>query len=104
MNIMHRLAAILVSLAAAIIMVTSHIGATAAHSRIARTAEPRPWNEKSAAAYLDRRQAWWMEWPRAKRDHGTFCAWCHTRHLVETEKQLSGRPVYRPIQVGGFHV
>jgi len=22
--------------------------------------------------------AWWMEWPRAQRDHGTFCVSCHT--------------------------
>jgi squalene-hopene/tetraprenyl-beta-curcumene cyclase len=36
------------------------------------------WNQKAAAAYLDQRQSWWMEWPRAARDHGTFCISCHT--------------------------
>lgn len=36
------------------------------------------WDPKAAAAYLDRRQAWWMEWPRAQRDHETFCVSCHT--------------------------
>jgi squalene-hopene/tetraprenyl-beta-curcumene cyclase len=36
------------------------------------------WDPKSAAAYLDRRQDWWMEWPRAQRDHQTFCVSCHT--------------------------
>ena len=36
------------------------------------------WDAKAAAAYLDRRQAWWMEWPRAQRDHDTFCVSCHT--------------------------
>src|SRR6516225_11008150 len=36
------------------------------------------WDPKAAAAYLDRRQSWWMEWPRAQRDHETFCVSCHT--------------------------
>jgi len=36
------------------------------------------WNPKAAAAYLDRRADWWMGWPRAARDHGTFCVSCHT--------------------------
>jgi squalene-hopene/tetraprenyl-beta-curcumene cyclase len=36
------------------------------------------WDQKAAAGYLDRRQDWWMEWPRAKRDHDTFCVSCHT--------------------------
>ena len=36
------------------------------------------WDQKAAAAYLDRRQEWWMEWPRAQRDHQTFCVSCHT--------------------------
>ena len=36
------------------------------------------WDPKAAAAYLDRRQSWWMSWPRAQRDHETFCVSCHT--------------------------
>jgi len=36
------------------------------------------WDPKAAAAYLDRRESWWMEWPRAQRDHETFCVSCHT--------------------------
>lgn len=36
------------------------------------------WDQKAAAAYLDQRQSWWMEWPRAARDHETFCVSCHT--------------------------
>jgi squalene-hopene/tetraprenyl-beta-curcumene cyclase len=36
------------------------------------------WDPKAAAAYLDRRQSWWMEWPTAQRDHETFCVSCHT--------------------------
>jgi squalene-hopene/tetraprenyl-beta-curcumene cyclase len=36
------------------------------------------WSAKAAAAYLDGRAAWWMDWPSAQRDHGTFCVSCHT--------------------------
>ncbi|MGH9344095.1 MAG: hypothetical protein ACRD19_10075 [Terriglobia bacterium] len=36
------------------------------------------WNQKNAAAYLDQREAWWMAWPVAARDHQTFCVSCHT--------------------------
>jgi len=36
------------------------------------------WNPKTAAAYLDHRANWWMEWSGAARDHGTFCISCHT--------------------------
>ena len=36
------------------------------------------WNPRQAAAYLDQREAWWMQWPHAARDHGTFCVSCHT--------------------------
>jgi hypothetical protein len=36
------------------------------------------WSSKAAAAYLDQRMVWWMGWPVAARDHGTFCVSCHT--------------------------
>jgi len=36
------------------------------------------WNAQAAAAYLDARQAWWMSWPNAARDHDTSCVSCHT--------------------------
>ena len=36
------------------------------------------WDQKAAAAYLDQRAGWWMEWPKAARDHQTFCVSCHT--------------------------
>ena len=38
----------------------------------------RSWNRRAAAAYLDRRADWWVEWPGAARDHGTVCVSCHT--------------------------
>ena len=36
------------------------------------------WNQRAAAEYMDRRETWWQEWPKAKRDHGTICISCHT--------------------------
>ena len=36
------------------------------------------WNAKAAAAYLDGRAGWWTTWPKAMRDHDTFCISCHT--------------------------
>src|SRR6516162_8159571 len=63
-----------------------HNGATAATSSKGAAADPdkqetkiaNSWDPKAAAAYLDRRQSWWMDWPRAQRDHETFCVSCHT--------------------------
>lgn len=42
------------------------------------TANSSAWNRKAAGAYLDQRQAWWITWPTAARDHGSFCISCHT--------------------------
>jgi squalene-hopene/tetraprenyl-beta-curcumene cyclase len=39
---------------------------------------PASWSERAAAAYLDGRLSWWMNWPAAARDHETFCVSCHT--------------------------
>jgi len=50
----------------------------AAHPNKQDTKIVKSWDPKAAAAYLDRRQSWWMKWPRAQRDHGTFCVSCHT--------------------------
>jgi squalene-hopene/tetraprenyl-beta-curcumene cyclase len=48
------------------------------------------WDPKAAARYLDQREAWWMEWQVASRDHGTFCVSCHT-----TLPYMLARPVLR---------
>lgn len=52
--------------------------AKSSESVVADTAIAHSWDPKAAAAYLDRRQSWWIEWPRAQRDHETFCVSCHT--------------------------
>jgi squalene-hopene/tetraprenyl-beta-curcumene cyclase len=36
------------------------------------------WDPAAAAARLDSRMTWWMEWPSAARDHDTFCVSCHS--------------------------
>lgn len=36
------------------------------------------WNARAAAAYLDGRLDWWLQWPNAARDHDTACVSCHT--------------------------
>lgn len=36
------------------------------------------WDPTSAVHYLDARQTWWMNWPKAQRDHDTACVSCHT--------------------------
>lgn len=36
------------------------------------------WNARTVAAYLDKREEWWMSWPIAARGQSTFCVSCHT--------------------------
>ena len=45
------------------------VAANANHSDSATFAA---WDPKSAAAYLDQRESWWMSWEDAARDHGTL--------------------------------
>src|SRR5580658_414841 len=44
----------------------------------AQAADADSWSPKAAAAYLDQRLSWWISWPKAARDHETFCISCHT--------------------------
>jgi squalene-hopene/tetraprenyl-beta-curcumene cyclase len=53
-------------------------GAIAWDSSVALAGSARAWNPQAAAAYLDARQDWWMNWPNARRDHETSCVSCHT--------------------------
>ena len=43
-----------------------------------QTAASSGWSPAKAAAYLDKRSTWWISWPTAARDQGTFCVSCHT--------------------------
>ncbi len=44
----------------------------------ARPAVAAEWDRVAAADYLDGRQAWWLTWSVAARDHDTACLSCHT--------------------------
>ncbi len=59
---------LMTSIAAVLVVACSHPETKAANT----------WDQKAAAAYLDQRESWWMEWPVAARDHETFCISCHT--------------------------
>jgi squalene-hopene/tetraprenyl-beta-curcumene cyclase len=50
----------------------------AALSACSHDHESRSWNQKAAASYLDKREAWWATWSVSGRDHSTFCVSCHT--------------------------
>jgi squalene-hopene/tetraprenyl-beta-curcumene cyclase len=84
----HRIAALAACLVAGFISVCWHTETRAAGSRDPKaiathlhqpqTKTAVSWDQKAAAAYLDQRAGWWMEWPKAARDHETFCVSCHT--------------------------
>ena len=83
-----RTSALAACLVAGIIALSWHTETRAAASSdpkpmLARLIQPETkiaasWDPKAAAAYLDQRAAWWMDWPKAARDHETFCISCHT--------------------------
>jgi squalene-hopene/tetraprenyl-beta-curcumene cyclase len=88
MNVVLRPTSVLPAcLVAGIIAVSVHTAAAptvtdswaaAIHPGQPETKIATAWDQKAAAAYLDRREGWWMEWPKAARDHDTFCVSCHT--------------------------
>jgi squalene-hopene/tetraprenyl-beta-curcumene cyclase len=68
---MSRTAAFTVfAIVTATVVITHTAGETAA--------TPPTWNSRAAAAYLDARMQWWLQWPNAARDHDTACVSCHT--------------------------
>jgi squalene-hopene/tetraprenyl-beta-curcumene cyclase len=87
-SIARRIVAITACLVAAIIAVCWHTEtraagsddpkASATHAASLDTKIAGSWDQKAAAAYLDQRANWWMEWPKSARDHETFCVSCHT--------------------------
>ena len=62
------------------LVVPIFLGLTMAHAESAKSndATSSDWNRFTAAQYLDAREQWWMDWPKAQRDHGTACVSCHT--------------------------
>ncbi|HXD21969.1 MAG TPA: hypothetical protein VN613_01320, partial [Gemmatimonadaceae bacterium] len=68
--------------AALVVSSAGTAGSQIAHARqatvAAATADSARWSEQRAAAYLDGRIGWWMNWSTSQRDHDTFCISCHT--------------------------
>jgi squalene-hopene/tetraprenyl-beta-curcumene cyclase len=54
------------------------VATACSHAKATQAKASESWDPKAAAAYLDRRETTWMEWPGAARDHDTFCVSCHT--------------------------
>lgn len=53
----------------------------------------KPWDAKAAVAYLDGRIGWWMGWPKAARDHETFCVSCHTALPYALSRRALGKEI-----------
>jgi squalene-hopene/tetraprenyl-beta-curcumene cyclase len=78
-----------------------HAASRAAGNETAATANHNPtdtqvantWDAKAAAAYLDGRIGWWMGWPKAARDHETFCVSCHTALPYALSRPALGKAV-----------
>lgn len=62
-----------------------HATATAASASVSQ------WNAAAAAKYLDDRELWWQDWPRAQKDHGTICISCHTQLPYALARPLLSR-------------
>jgi squalene-hopene/tetraprenyl-beta-curcumene cyclase len=63
---------------AAGLLLAAIVPAFAEHDGDTTASAPHDWNRFTAAQYLDARQTWWMNWPKARRDHETACISCHT--------------------------
>ncbi len=63
---------------AVILLACVRTGAVLSQPRSTPSSSPTTWNVRAAAAYLDSREAWWLTWPTASRDHETSCVSCHT--------------------------
>jgi squalene-hopene/tetraprenyl-beta-curcumene cyclase len=55
-----------------------NVAAVVAQSAHGSAPSGSTWNARAAAAYLDGRMEWWLQWPNAARDHETACVSCHT--------------------------
>jgi squalene-hopene/tetraprenyl-beta-curcumene cyclase len=72
------------------------VGIRASSKNMGVPAAPRAdysWDRKAAAAYLDQRVNWWMGWPRAARDHQTFCISCHTAVPYSLSRSVLHKPL-----------
>jgi squalene-hopene/tetraprenyl-beta-curcumene cyclase len=98
-----RISALAACLLAGIVAASWHPETRAAEPKDPKALAARPdqpeakistsWDQKTAAAYLDQRAAWWMAWPKAARDHETFCVSCHTAVPYAISRPALRRPL-----------
>src|SRR5437867_1133348 len=98
-----RISALAACLLAGIVAVSWHPETRAAEPKDPKALAARPdqpeakistsWDQKTAAAYLDQRAAWWVAWPKAARDHETFCVSCHTAVPYAISRPALRRPL-----------
>jgi squalene-hopene/tetraprenyl-beta-curcumene cyclase len=76
---------------------TTPVQGAAANSK---TVVGTDFDKAAAAKYLDAREVWWQQWPKAQRDHGTVCVSCHTqlpyamvRPSLEKQLHETGEPL-----------
>jgi squalene-hopene/tetraprenyl-beta-curcumene cyclase len=82
--------------ALSLLLACSGAGFAATHLETAGTpanAATQTWDKAAAAKYLDARQAWWQDWPRAQKDHGTVCVSCHTQVPYALARPLLRAPL-----------
>ena len=76
-------AAVLLPLGLLLVLAGNALAATNPAANDAKAAaKPAAWDaeaQAAAAKYLDQREVWWQNWPRAQKDHGTVCVSCHTQ-------------------------
>ncbi len=65
---------------------------------------PSPhWSQQAAASYLDSREVWWQQWPRAQKDHGTICISCHTNVPYAMARPALRQQVERDVRARKDH-
>jgi hypothetical protein len=54
------------------------------------------WDRAAAERYLDSREAWWQDWDRTHKDHGTYCISCHTQAPYGLARPILRQDLHEP--------
>ncbi|MGA2650285.1 MAG: hypothetical protein ABSF28_07170 [Terracidiphilus sp.] len=66
--------------------------------------EPVVWDRAAAERYLDSREAWWQDWDRTHKDHGTYCISCHTQAPYGLARPILRQDLHEPAPSGAERV
>jgi len=58
------------------------------------------WDRAAAERYLDSREAWWQDWDRTHKDHGTYCISCHTQAPYGLARPILRQDLHEPAPSG----